>query len=57
MRDVAELPGANTRERLEEVRENLGEAIQLILEANKEELKELFYWCEVTRERLVLCNL
>ena len=30
---VAELPGANTQgETLEEVRENLGEAIQLILE-------------------------
>ena len=33
---VAELPGANTQgETLEEVRENLGEAIQLILEANR----------------------
>jgi predicted RNase H-like HicB family nuclease len=31
---VAELPGANTQgETLEEVRENLSEAIQLILEA------------------------
>ena len=33
---VAELPGANTQgETLEEVRENLSEAIQLILEANR----------------------
>ncbi len=33
---VVELPGANTQgETLEEVRENLGEAIQLILEANQ----------------------
>ena len=32
---VAELPGANTQgETMEEVRENLAEAIQLILEAN-----------------------
>ena len=34
---VAELPGANTQgETLEEARENLSEAIQLILEANRE---------------------
>jgi len=34
---VAELPGANTQgETLEETRENLNEAIQLILEANRE---------------------
>jgi predicted RNase H-like HicB family nuclease len=33
---VAELPGANTQgETLAEVRENLSEAIQLILEANR----------------------
>ena len=35
---VAELPGANTQgETLEEARENLSEAIQLILEANREQ--------------------
>ncbi len=35
---IAELPGANTQgETLEEVRENLTEAIQLVLEANREE--------------------
>jgi predicted RNase H-like HicB family nuclease len=37
---VAELPGANTQgETIEEVRENLSEAIQLILEANREEFE------------------
>ncbi len=37
---VAELPGANTQgETLEEVRENLCEAIQLILNANREEFE------------------
>ena len=35
---VAELPGANTQgETLEEVRENLAEAIELILNSNREE--------------------
>ncbi len=35
---VAELPGANTQgESLEEARENLIEAVQLILEANRQE--------------------
>ena len=34
---VEELPGANTQgETLEEARENLGEAVQLILEANQQ---------------------
>ena len=53
---VAELPGANTQgETLEEVRENLGEAIQLILEANREEFERHFSTnAKVTRERLVL---
>jgi len=37
---VAELPGANTQgETLEEARENLSEAIQLILEANREQFE------------------
>ena len=41
---VAELPGANTQgETLEEVRENLAEAIELILNSNREEFeKNLF---------------
>jgi predicted RNase H-like HicB family nuclease len=53
---VAELPGANTQgETLEEVRENLGEAIQLILEANRVEFERHFSTnAKVTRERLVL---
>lgn len=53
---VAELPGANTQgETLEEVRENLSEAIQLILEANREEFeRKLTPSGKVTRERLVL---
>lgn len=53
---VAELPGANTQgETLEEVRENLSEAIQLILAANREEFeKRLAPSARVTRERLVL---
>lgn len=38
---VAELPGANTQgETIEEVRENLSEAIELILNANREECKD-----------------
>jgi predicted RNase H-like HicB family nuclease len=53
---VAELPGANTQgETLEEARENLSEAIQLILEANREEFERKFTSsAKVTRERLVL---
>jgi predicted RNase H-like HicB family nuclease len=38
---VAELPGANTQgETMDEVRENLAEAIQLILEANREQFEK-----------------
>jgi predicted RNase H-like HicB family nuclease len=53
---VAELPGANTQgETLEETRENLAEAIQLILEANREQFeRQLQPGCKVTREQLVL---
>lgn len=53
---VAELPGANTQsETLEEVRENLSEAIELILAANREQFeKRLAPSAKVTRERLVL---
>jgi predicted RNase H-like HicB family nuclease len=53
---VAELPGANTQgETLEEARNNLSEAIQLILEANREEFERTFTpGAKVTRERLVL---
>lgn len=53
---VAKLPGANTQgETLDEARENLGEAIQLILEANRENFEKYFSTnAKVTRERLVL---
>ena len=53
---VAELPGANTQgESLEEARENLIEAVQLILEANRQEAeRRLADAAKVTRERLVL---
>lgn len=53
---VAELPGANTQgETMEEVRKNLAEAIQLILETNREEFeKRLPPGTKVTRERMVL---
>lgn len=53
---IAELPGANTQgETLEEVRENLLEAVQMILEANREESeKRLAKNAKVTRERVVL---
>ena len=53
---VAELPGANTQgETLEEVRENLSEAIELILNSNREEFERNFSsHGKVTRETLVL---
>ena len=53
---VAELPGANTQgETLAETRENLTEAIQLILEANREHFEQGFTaGSKVTREQLVL---
>jgi len=53
---VAELPGANTQgETLEEARENLSEAIQLILEVNRENFENNFSTkAKVTRERMVL---
>ena len=53
---VAELPGANTQgETLEEVRENLADAIELILNANREEFEKNFSSTgRVTREKLVL---
>lgn len=52
---VAELPGANTQgETLEDVRENLSEAVQLILSSNREESEKSFSTSgKVIRERLV----
>ncbi|OGU36202.1 MAG: hypothetical protein A2068_08355 [Ignavibacteria bacterium GWB2_35_6b] len=50
---VEELPGANTQgETLEEVRENLKEAVQLILEANKSSLKDILADKNIIRETL-----
>jgi predicted RNase H-like HicB family nuclease len=53
---IAELPGANTQgETLEEARENLAEAMRLILEANREQFeRQLQPGSKVTREQLVL---
>ena len=40
---VAELPGANTQgDSLEETRDNLNEAIQLVLNSNRKSLKKTF---------------
>ena len=54
---VAELPGANTQgETLAEVRENLREAVQLILEVRREETeKRIVGKPNVQRESLLLC--
>lgn len=53
---VAELPGANTQgETLQETRDNLLEAVQLILETNREEAeRRIPTKARVTKERLVL---
>lgn len=50
---VAELPGANTQgETLEEVRENLSEAIELILNSNREDFeRNVSSGVEIVRER------
>ncbi|HEY0764136.1 MAG TPA: type II toxin-antitoxin system HicB family antitoxin [Pyrinomonadaceae bacterium] len=52
---VAELPGVNTQgESLEEVRESLGEAVELILSSNRERSEKSFSKSgKVTRERIV----
>lgn len=48
---VEELPGANTQgETLEEARENLKEAIALVLEANRELAEEALVGADVIRE-------
>lgn len=52
---VEELPGANTQgATLEEARENLNEAIQLVLEANREMAEERLRDLEVTREPVAM---
>jgi len=48
---VEELPGANTQgETLEEVRENLKEAVKMVLEANRELAERSIADKEVSRE-------
>jgi predicted RNase H-like HicB family nuclease len=52
---VEELPGANTQgPTLEEARENLKEAIVLVLEANRELAERSLQGKSVTREAMVL---
>ena len=50
---VEELPGANTQGKtLEEARTNLAEAVQLVLEANRQLSKEALAGKKVIREQL-----
>jgi predicted RNase H-like HicB family nuclease len=52
---VEELPGANTQgEMLEETRENLNEAIELVLEANRQLAEDAIGGADVIREKLEL---
>jgi len=52
---VEELPGANTQgETLAEARANLGEAVTLVLEANRELSEHSIEGAEVIRETLVV---
>ena len=52
---IEELPGANTQgETLEEARENLKEAIELVLEANRTLAEEEMTENEYIRETLML---
>jgi predicted RNase H-like HicB family nuclease len=51
---IEELPGANTQgETLEETRENLKEAVDLVIEANRTLAEELIGGDEVLREQLL----
>ncbi|MCW5598516.1 MAG: type II toxin-antitoxin system HicB family antitoxin [Nitrosomonas sp.] len=51
---VEELPGANTQgAKLEEARENLREAIELVLEANRVLAEESIQGRQVVKERIV----
>jgi predicted RNase H-like HicB family nuclease len=52
---VEELPGANTQgATLEEVRQNLREAVQLVLEANRQLIEESVHGRDVIREPLFI---
>ena len=53
---IEELPGANSQgATLEEVRENLREAAQLVLEANRLLAEESIHGRDVVRESLFIC--
>lgn len=52
---VEELPGANTQgDTLEEARENLQEAVELVLEANRELAERMLVGQQVTKEPFAL---
>jgi len=52
---VEELPGANTQgDTLDEARENLKEAVSLVLEANRQLAEESLVGQEVVREPLLV---
>lgn len=54
---VEEIPGANSQgATLEEVRENLREAVQLVLEANRELAERTLVGKEVAREPFELAS-
>ncbi|NLJ28611.1 MAG: type II toxin-antitoxin system HicB family antitoxin [Deltaproteobacteria bacterium] len=53
---VKEVPGVNTQgATLEEVRENLKEAVQLVLETNRQLSEESLHGQDVIRESLLIC--
>ena len=54
---VEEIPGANSQgETLDEVRENLREAVQLVLEANRELAEQALIGQKVEREHFELAS-
>ena len=54
---VEEIPGANSQgETLDEVRENLREAVQLVLEANRELAEQALVGKDVEREPFELAS-
>ena len=54
---VEELPGANTQgETLDEVRNNLNEAVELVLEANRALSEESIQGQQVIREPLIVSD-
>ena len=54
---VEELPGANTQgDTLEEARESLSEAVELVLEANRALAEESLLGKDVIREPLVMAT-